>query len=79
VGKHPGLHRDFPVLGSQGMQVDTADDVVVTWLEEGEGGTGTAREAEVPALSSSCLRSLSAIRADLTDTREGTPLLGGHR
>lgn len=40
VGPHPGLHRDVPLLGGRGVQVDAADDVVVVWVEDGERVAG---------------------------------------
>src|SRR5690348_613805 len=44
VGPHPGLHRDVPLLGRRGIQVDAADDVVVARVEDGKGETGAPRE-----------------------------------
>src|SRR5215213_5621897 len=44
VRPHPGLHRDVPLLGGRGIQVDAPDDVVVAWVEDGEGETGAPRE-----------------------------------
>jgi hypothetical protein len=40
----PRLHRDVPLRGDRGVQVDAADDVVVGWVEDSEGESGASRE-----------------------------------
>src|SRR4051812_11838566 len=50
VGPHPGLHRNLPLRGGRRIEVDAPDDVVVAWVEDGEGETGAPREVVgVPA------------------------------
>src|SRR5437763_12906916 len=50
VGPYPGLHRDVPLRRGRRIEVDAADDVVVTWVEDGEG------EPDVRVKSSACRR-----------------------
>src|SRR5262245_55738215 len=46
IGPHPGLDRHVIFLGGGRVKIDASDDVVVDWVEDGEGEPDAAREMD---------------------------------